>query len=162
MRLRYLIPLLVLTLPARVGAQAVTGSDERTDTAPPPTIQSIQLERRDIFDPEERSWYAKVANALHIQTRPHVIRRELLVKPGEPYDSALVAESERNLRSLGVFRRVLIDSVRTDSGLVLRVTTKDGWSTKADWRFRSAGGDVEFTIGMVEDNLLGTASSAGC
>jgi hypothetical protein len=160
LRLRYLIPLLVLTLPARVGAQAVTGSDERTDTAPPPTIQGIQLERRDIFDPDERSWYAKVATALHIQTRPHVIRRELLVKPGEPYDSALVAESERNLRSLGVFRRVLIDSVRTDSGLVLRVTTKDGWSTKADWRFRSAGGDVEFTIGMVEDNLLGTASSA--
>jgi hypothetical protein len=55
---------------------------------------------------------------------------------------------------------VQIDSVRTDSGLVMRVLTKDGWSTKADWRFRSAGGDVEFTIGLVEDNLLGTASSA--
>jgi hypothetical protein len=123
-------------------------------------VHGIELQRRDIFDPEERSWYARVANALHIQTRPHIIRRELLFSPGEPYDSARVAESERNLRALGIFRRVQIDSVRTDTGLVMRVVTKDGWSTKADWRFRSAGGDVEFTIGLVEDNLLGTASSA--
>ena len=50
--------------------------------------------------------------------------------------------------------------MQTDSGVVMKVLTKDGWSTRADWRFRSAGGEVEFTIGMVEDNLLGTASSA--
>jgi hypothetical protein len=55
---------------------------------------------------------------------------------------------------------VQIDSVRTDSGLVLRVLTKDGWSTQADWRFRSTGGEVAFTIGLVETNLLGTASTA--
>ncbi len=53
-----------------------------------------------------------------------------------------------------------IDSVRTDSGLVARVLTKDGWSTQVDYRFRSAGGQVEFTIGLIENNLLGTASSA--
>ena len=161
MRLRRLIPLVILLVPAGAGAQTTRGSDEQGPVeAPGPTIRAVELQRRDIFDPDERSWYAKVANALHIQTRAHTIRRELLLKPGEPFDSALVAESERNLRGLGVFRRVRIDSVRTDSGLTLRVLTKDGWSTKADWRFRSAGGDVEFTIGMVEDNLLGTASSA--
>ena len=81
--------------------------------------------------------------------------------PGEPYDSALVAESERNLRALGLFRRVQIDSVHTDSGVTMRVETKDGWSTRADWRFRSVGSDVEFTIGLIEDNLLGTATLAG-
>jgi hypothetical protein len=152
---------LVLILPARAAAQGTNGTDEGQPAAPQPmTVQAIELQRRDIFDPDERSWYAKVANALHIQTRARTIRRELLFRSGEPYDSALVAESERNLRALGVFRRVQIDSVRTDSGLVMRVVTKDGWSTKADWRFRSAGGDVEFTIGMVEDNLLGTASAA--
>lgn len=123
-------------------------------------VHSVELQRSDIFDPEEQTWYARIANALHIQTRAKIIRRELLFGPGEPYDSARVAESERNLRALGVFRRVKIDSVRTDSGLVMRVVTKDGWSTKADWRFRSAGGDIEFTIGLVEDNLLGTASAA--
>ena len=71
-----------------------------------------------------------------------------------------MAESERNLRALGIFRRVQIDSVRTPTGLMLRVVTKDGWSTQADWRFRSTGGEVAFTIGLVETNLLGTASAA--
>ena len=132
------------------GAAASTGD----------TLRAVELDRRDIFDPDERGWVARVGNALHIQTRAATIRRELLFRPGEPFDSARVAESERNLRALGVFRRVRIDTVRTDSGLVARVLTKDGWSTKADWRFRSTGGEVAFTIGLVEDNLLGTASSA--
>jgi hypothetical protein len=124
------------------------------------TVRAVVIERRDIFDPNETGFLARLGNALHIETRAATVRRELLFRPGEPYDSARVAESERNLRALGIFRKVTIDSVRTDSGLVMRVLTKDGWSTKADWRFRSAGGDVEFTIGLVEDNLLGTASSA--
>lgn len=123
-------------------------------------IRAVELERRDIFDPDEHGWIARLGNALHIQTRPGTIRRELLFQQGEVYDSAKVAESERNLRALGVFRRVRIDTVRTDSGLVARVLTKDGWSTQIDYRFRSAGGQVEFTIGLIENNLLGTASSA--
>ena len=77
-------------------------------------IRAVRLDRRDIFDPNERHWLARLANALHIQTRAPTIRRELLFRAGEPYDSAREAESERNLRALGVFRRVSIDSVRTD------------------------------------------------
>jgi hypothetical protein len=145
---RRVLPLLLLVLPLRLAAQ--------TDD----TLRAVVLDRRDIFDPQERGFVARVGNALHIQTRAPTIRRELLFRPGEPFDSARFAESERNLRALGVFRRVMIDTVRTDSGLVARVLTKDGWSTKADWRFRSTGGEVALTIGLVEDNLLGTASSA--
>ncbi|MGH7535389.1 MAG: POTRA domain-containing protein, partial [Gemmatimonadales bacterium] len=158
MRFRHVLPL-AIGLPVRLLAQTPTDSALPADGGVP-VVRAVELHRRDIFDPEERAWYARVANALHIQTRAGTVRRELLFQPGEPYDSARIAESERNLRALGVFRRVVIDSVRTDSGLVVRVTTKDGWSTKADWRFRSAGGDVSFTIGLVEDNLFGTASAA--
>jgi hypothetical protein len=155
---RLVLPLLLCCLPVSLSAQSAT--DSGPAPSDPDVIRAIQLERRDIFDPHERGWLARLANALHIETRLPTIRRELLFRAGEPYDSARVAESERNLRALRVFRRVKIDSVRTDSGLVMKVLTKDGWSTRADWRFRSAGGEVEFTIGMVEDNLLGTASSA--
>jgi hypothetical protein len=123
-------------------------------------IRRVVIERHDIFDPDERSWFARLANRLHFRTQAPVVRRELLLRPGEVYDSALVAESERNLRALGIFRRVQIDTVRTASGLVLRVLTKDGWSTQLDWRFRSTGGEVAFTIGLIESNLLGTASAA--
>jgi hypothetical protein len=148
LRFRRVLPLILLVLPLRLAAQAGD------------TLRAVELDRRDIFDPEERGFVARVGNALHIQTRAATIRRELLFHAGQPYDSARIAESERNLRALGVFRKVGIDTVRTDSGLVARVLTKDGWSTKADWRFRSTGGEVAFTIGLVEDNLLGTASSA--
>jgi hypothetical protein len=159
-----------LLLPFRLSAQSRADSLSAADSSSVPdsaaaadpalVIRRVQLVRRDIFDPHERSWLARIANRLHFQTRAPIIRREVLLHPGEPYDSALVAESERNLRALGIFRRVQIDSVRTDSGLVLRVLTKDGWSTQADWRFRSTGGEVAFTIGLVESNLLGTASTA--
>lgn len=158
MRFRHLLPVAVLFCPLTLAAQST--ADTVVSVDPALVIRRVQLVGRDIFDPEERSWFARMANRLHFQTRAAVVRREVLLRPGEPYDSALVAESERNLRALGIFRRVQIDSVRTDSGIVLRVTTKDGWSTQLDWRFRSTGGEVAFTVGLVENNLLGTASTA--
>jgi hypothetical protein len=161
LRFRHLLPLSILFVPLDLAGQApVDSAQSAAATQGGDTLRGVVLDRRDIFDPDERGWVARLGNALHVQTRAATIRRELLFRPGEPFDSARAAESERNLRALGVFRRVVIDTVRTDSGLVARVLTKDGWSTKADWRFRSTGGEVAFTIGLVEDNLLGTASSA--
>ena len=157
MLLRRFLPFAVVLLPLRLSAQTV-GDSSIVD--PRMIVRGVQLERRDIFDPSEKSWFARLANKLHFQTQPAVIHRELLFEVGQPYDSALVAESARNLRALGIFRRVQIDSVRTSNGLLLKVLAKDGWSTQADWRFRSTGGEVAFTIGLVENNLLGTASAA--
>ena len=158
MHFRHLLPLAVCLLPLRLPAQTTADTASIADSGL--IIRGVQLQRRDIFDPNERSWFARAANSLHVVTRPAVIRQELLFRTGQPYDSASVAESERNLRAMGIFRRVQIDSVRTSTGLMLRVVTKDGWSTQADWRFRSTGGQVAFTIGLVENNLLGTASAA--
>jgi hypothetical protein len=158
LHLRHCLPLAAFLLPLRLPAQTRADTGSIADSGL--IIRGVQLQRHDIFDPKERSWFARMANSLHVRTRPAIIRRELLFRPGEPYDSASVAESERNLRAMGIFRRVQIDSVRTADGLMLRVLTKDGWSTQADWRFRSTGGQVAFTIGLVENNLLGTASAA--
>lgn len=153
-----LVALAVSTSP--LDAQAVDDGGRARATSD--TIRAIEIIRRDIFDPEEakESWIARIVNGLHVTTRASVVRKELLFRAGEPYDSARVAETERNLRSLGIFRRVLIDTVRTDSGLVARINTKDGWSTRTDFRFRSSGEEVAFTIRVAERNLLGTASLA--
>ena len=77
-------------------------------------VRGVQLERRDIFDPNEKSWFARLANKLHFQTQPAVIRRELLFEVGKPYDSALVAESER---LLGELDRAAVAALQAD-GLV--------------------------------------------
>jgi hypothetical protein len=130
-------------------------------SAQSPTIEHVELQRFSVFDTDEATlWPLRLVNTLHITTLPYVIRRELLFSQGEGWDSARVAESERNLRSLGVFRGVRIDSVSTDSGLVARVTTRDGWSTRPDFRFKSTGGELDYTLALIEDNLLGTATQA--
>src|SRR5687767_3341383 len=92
---RHYLPLAALLLPLQLHAQSHGDSGSAAD--PALVVQRVLLEPRDIFDPHERSWLARMANRLHFQTRPWVVRRELLFEPGEPYDSALVAESERNL-----------------------------------------------------------------
>lgn len=125
----------------------------------PPPIAAVVLDRRSIFDPNESTyWLLKLVNRLHVTTLPYVIRREVLLRPGEPYDSAKRAETERNLRRLGVFRSVRVDSATSDSGLVVTVTSRDGWSTRPDFRFRSTGGEIAYTLALIEDNLLGTAT----
>ena len=146
--------LLTVAFPAFLEAQSPADTSSRT-------IRAVSIQRNDIFDPaESTSWFTRLANRLHLTTREGVVRRELLLRTGEPYDSARAAETARNLRSLGVFRQVRVDSVRSDSGLVLNVITRDGWSTRPDFRFRSTGGETEYTIAFIEDNLLGTASQA--
>lgn len=123
-----------------------------------PVVSRITLDRRNIFDDTDRSWVTRIVNRFHIRTQASIIRREFLFRAGEPYDSARVAETARNLRGFGVFRDVSIDSIRTDSGLTVAVTTRDGWSTRPDFRFRSTGGSVVYTAALIEDNLLGTAT----
>ena len=56
----------------------------------------------------------RAANALHIVTREHVVRRELLIPEGAPFDSATADETARNLRKLGIFRKVKVDSAGAD------------------------------------------------
>lgn len=134
-----------------------------SQTAPPADsarlIRAIEIQRHSIFSPSEaQSFIPRLANSLHFTTRAGVVRRELLFRAGEGYDSARAAETARNLRSLGIFRGVRIDSVRTDSGLVVRLTTGDGWSTKPDFRFRSTSTSVIYTIQVEESNFLGTAT----
>ena len=71
---RHLLPLAaLLLLSVPLLAQGTVDSGPAGD--PDAIIRGVQLQRRDIFDPNERSWFARVANQLHFQTRPAVIRR---------------------------------------------------------------------------------------
>ncbi len=124
-------------------------------------VDTVIVDNASVFDDADSVWYARLANLLHIRTRSWLVRRTLLVRSGEPYDSATVAESERNLRTLGVFRRVALDTLRLDDGrLAVRAATGDGWSTKPDIGFSFGGGDGAWSVGLLEENFLGTATLA--
>lgn len=123
----------------------------------PPKIRAIAIERQDVFPKDEENvWFFRLANRLHIRTREAVVRRELLLKEGDRFDSALAAESERNLRGLGVFGSVTITRyVVSDSLVDLLVETTDQWTTEASLSFGGGGGAYKFSIGAEERNLLG-------
>ena len=62
------------------------------------TIDTIVVVNHNIFDlqgDDAPGPLARLANRLHVTTRAGVIRRTLLVNPGDRYDSARVAESGR-------------------------------------------------------------------
>src|SRR5690349_20328220 len=119
-------------------------------------LKDIVIERHDVFDLKPTSaWYERVMNGLHVMTKESVIRRELLLHPGTPYDSARAAETARNLRKLMVFREVRVDSARTDSTLGATVVTGDAFTLKPYVSFRSSGGQAAYGIGIMEQNLFG-------
>ena len=140
----------MLLLPQHAAAQAVTDSTR--------LVNRVVLIRHDVYDSSEaKFWPRRVANQLHVRTLQRVVERELLVRPGDPIDSARAAETARNLRRLLVFRVVAVDT--SADGRTLRVITRDGWTTRPYATFRSTGGQRLFSIGVLETNLLGLAAT---
>ena len=126
-------------------------------------VDSIAIVNQNVFSETEAgtSFLFRLANSIRVSTRTGVVRRELLFKVGEPYDSATAAETERNLRRLGIFRDVTIDTVRVDGRLTAVVRTADGWSTDLQLNARSTGDEFTWAAGLLERNFLGSATSLG-
>src|SRR5437868_6161702 len=126
------------------------------------TIDTIIVVRHNVYDRKRDApkVVARVGNALHITTLGWVVRRALLIKRGDTYDSARVVESERALRALTIFRAVSIDTERVEGGrLALRVETDDAWSTIPDFDYSSVAGDVLWAVAFTEGNLLGSGTA---
>ena len=92
-----------------------------------PIIRSIQIDHKPVFTEDERlqvpylpdlTFIFRAANFLHIDTKEEVIRRELLVREGDPADPFLIEESERNLRALPYIREVKILSSPAPGGQI--------------------------------------------
>lgn len=150
------LPVLLLSGTLLAGHAAAQGVAARDSSG---VIRAVRVHRTNIFSDSEATFFLpKLANRFHVTTLANVVERELLFRPGQWLDSAAVAETGRNLRRLGIFRLVRIDTTHTDSGVVVDVRTQDGWSSKPEFAFRSTGGQVAWRASLVEENLLGTAS----
>lgn len=126
--------------------------------ASPPVIEAVRIDRADVYTGAEARalWYARLANRLHRVTRERVVKRELLLAPGEPMDSARAAETARNLRRLGLFTEVEVDTVRRNDGtLALDVRTHDGWTTRPAAGVRAVGGQTLVSAALIETNAFG-------
>ena len=156
----------------RIGALALTLSlaplarGGAQDVRPPdaPRIDRIVVRTHNVFDSTEArsNFLFRFANAIRFTTRPSVVRHELLFKEGQPYDSAKVAETMRNLRARGLFRDVSVETVAKDGDAVdVIVETWDGWSTQLILNARFTAGEFSWALGGRETNFLGTGATAG-
>jgi len=148
---------LATALPVVIAFTATASAQDRSRAR----VRAVIIQREAVFDSiEARLWPYRLANTLHVETRPNVIRRELLIGVGDLYDSALVAESERNLRALGIFRDVRIERQDTDSGVVVVVRTADAWTTTLGLGVTTSGTQSVIDLSLQEGNLLGTRTVA--
>ena len=130
----------------------------------PPRIGRVDVVAVDVFDADQanRGFVYRAANALHISTRESTVRRFLLFSEGDVYDPAVVAETERNLRALGLFRSVEIRASEPQDGEVdLTVRTQDAWTLSIGLSFGSDAGAMRGGVSLGEKNFLGTGRQVG-
>lgn len=125
-------------------------------------IDTIVIRQDNVFTEEEATnGIFRLMNQLKIKTHPWVIQQDIRLEVGEPYDSALAAETERLLLDRQIFRTVVIDTTRFGEQLGLVVETQDAWSLKPKFSLAVASdGTVTYTVGLNETNLLGSGNQA--
>jgi len=128
-------------------------------------IGEVRIINNNIFnldDPNEDNFLFRLANKLHIVTRPEVIRRLLLFNSGEPLSVQKIEESERLLRNNRYLYDVDIRPAAYHDGLVdIDVETRDTWTIQPGLQYSRSGGANSTALSLKENNLLGTGTSIG-
>ena len=122
-------------------------------------VGRITIHTLNVFSPEEAAsgWFFRAADALHITTRPSVVRHFLLFREGDSYDPELLAQTERNLRQLPFIKLAAVVAGPPHEGVVdVDVTTQDGWTTEIGGSYGSKGGTTTYGVNLSEKNLVGT------
>jgi hypothetical protein len=146
-------------------APAAQPSEPSLDTVPndkdgnPPKVRRIRVVTENIFDPkkpgEDRLLF-RMADRLHIVTKPEVIERQVLLRPGDPYSAERAAESERILRRNRYLYDARIRPIPVGEGEVdLEVVTRDVWTLQGGVGFHRSGGANTTHIQLQDINFLG-------
>src|SRR5271165_6989389 len=122
-------------------------------------IGKIDIDVRNIFDENdarESNKLYRLADRLHIRTKPATIRAQLLFASGEIYQARKLAETERALRMLSFIYDARVVPVHYADGRVdIKVITKDVWTLSPGISFGRSGGTNSTKFNLEEENLLG-------
>lgn len=134
-------------------------------------VGSIQIESRDIFSQQEAHQapillraMRQGMNGLHVNTRRWVITQELLFAEGDPFVPEALAETERNLRSLGFLNEIQVTAIdTTDQGRVnILVSARESWSLNSAVAYTLAsGGNQRWSLSLSDRNVLGYGFTMG-
>ena len=122
-------------------------------------IGKIDIDIRNIFDESdarESNGLYRLADRLHIRTKPATVRAQLLFASGDKYRARKLAETERALRLLTFIYDARVVPVHYADGKVdIMVTTKDVWTLSPGISFGRSGGANSTKFNLEEENLLG-------
>lgn len=114
----------------------------------------------DTSDPKEDKALFRLANRLHVPTRPGVIERALLFKRGDLVSVRVIEETERLLRDNRYLYEVHIRPVDYRDGVVdIEVATLDTWSLDPGISAGRSGGTTTGGFTLRDYNVFGTGTS---
>ena len=126
-------------------------------------IRDIQFSSLSVFDkndPDEDNAVYLLLNKLHINTRPQVIRAQLLFDKGEPVDVKNIEESERILRKRPYLTDAYIVPVTVCANHVdVMVITRDAWTLEPQFSLSKESEGTKSGFAIADGNILGTGNS---
>lgn len=126
-------------------------------------IRNIQFNSLSIFDkdnPKENNALYMALNKLHINTRPKVVRAQLLFSEGEPVNVKQIQESERILRKRDYLTNAYIIPVTVCANDVdVMVVTQDAWALEPQFSVSKESEGTESGFAIADGNILGTGNS---
>lgn len=119
-------------------------------------LEDVLVASEEVFSASDP--YPNFLNFFHVKTREQVVRREVLIKPGDTWDPHRALETERNLRRLFLLAVVKVVAVKgKEPGTVaMLVVTKDKWSLRLSNSFTLIGSLLQFLqLELIEVNFNG-------
>jgi hypothetical protein len=126
------------------------------------TIREIHLKQVDIIEGSIwdttrviQTWLGRQAEALHVYTRPFVIRRFLDFTDGDTLSPSLLADNERFLREqpfIEDVRFVVQEIAGRDDAVDVLLIIKDRFAIGGEIGFSSLG---KYNLGIFHDNVMG-------
>jgi hypothetical protein len=110
----------------------------------------------DVFGKAEGA--LRYLNFLHVTTREKVIRREVLLRPGDLWDSELILETQRRLKDPLFTSLVVVVPVESKEAarVDLLVVTRDIWSLRMNSAFEYFQGSlIGLQLSVAENNIFG-------
>lgn len=112
-----------------------------------------------IFDEtktSENTSFTRWANRLHIRTKPHVVKQQLLFKEGDVFSIERLQESERIIRSNAFFYDASIKPLKVcNNQVTVLVEVRDLWTLLPDIGYTRNGGGDNSRLGFRDSNFLG-------
>ncbi|HEU4643262.1 MAG TPA: hypothetical protein VFS44_12480 [Gemmatimonadaceae bacterium] len=146
----------MLAVPAAGARAQVTGTNVPCNGQP---VSEVQVSTKPPYYPKNGKWWETplgIMASIHVDTRPDVIRRFLLLGPGMACDERLRSESERILRAQPFIADANIRAFDDgQGGVILSVQTTDELTPIVGMR-TSASSPYLTSLKLGEGNLLGT------